>query len=88
MQAELVREILGYPLHQVAVDPAWLYHDDRAVITMAQQIYDYRSFERMPLLAWAFEDAGCACEAIIRHCRQRGRHVRGCWLLDLVLGKE
>jgi hypothetical protein len=25
---------------------------------------------------------------LIAHCRSEGPHVRGCWALDLLLGKE
>ncbi len=42
----------------------------------------------MPVLADALEDAGCADADILAHCRGHGPHVRGCWVVDLVLGKE
>ena len=58
-QAKLLREILGNPLRQVAVDPVWLHRNDGAVRKLAQAIYDERAFEKMPLLADALEDAGC-----------------------------
>jgi hypothetical protein len=87
-QAELLREILGNPLQEIAIDPAWLRHNDGIVRKLAQTIYDERAFERMPILADALEDAGCSSEEILGHCRKPGPHVRGCWLLDLVLGKE
>jgi hypothetical protein len=87
-QADLVREILGNPLRQVAADPIWLHRNNGAVRKLAQAMYDERAFERMPILADALEDAGCFDEEILSHCRETGAHVRGCWLLDLVLGKE
>jgi hypothetical protein len=49
---------------------------------------DDRAFERMPILADALMDAGCEDEQIIGHCRSGGPHVRGCWVVDLVLVKE
>jgi hypothetical protein len=42
----------------------------------------------MPILADALQDAGCDNEAVLDHCRSVGTHVRGCWVVDLVLGKE
>jgi hypothetical protein len=54
---------------------------------IVKAIYDERAFERMPILADALEDAGCDDQDILNHCRQSGEHVRGCWVLDLLLGK-
>jgi len=54
---------------------------------LAQGIYDDRGFDRMPLLADALEDAGCDHGDIVAHCRGQGPHSRGCWVIDLVLGK-
>lgn len=64
---------------------AW---NDGTVPRMAQSIYEERAFDRMPILADALEEAGCDNEAILQHCRGGGPHVRGCWVLDLLLGKE
>ena len=55
---------------------------------MAQLIYDDRAFDRLPLLADALEDAGCTDADILAHCRNGGEHVRGCWVVDLLLGKS
>ena len=57
-------------------------------VGVARAIYDDKAFERMPILADALMDAGCEEEQIISHCRSDGPHVRGCWVVDLVLGKE
>ena len=51
-------------------------------------MYDARDFTSLPVLADALEEAGCASSDILDHCRSAGPHVRGCWLVDLVLGKE
>jgi hypothetical protein len=55
---------------------------------MARTIYEDRRFEFLPFLADALEEAGCTDASILNHCREPGEHVRGCWLLDLILGKE
>jgi hypothetical protein len=55
---------------------------------LAATIYHERAFDRLPILADALEDAGCDNADILDHLRGPGPHVRGCWALDLVLGKE
>jgi hypothetical protein len=55
---------------------------------MAEEIYAARRFEQLPILADALEEAGCTDRMILEHCRQPGVHVRGCWVLDLLLGYE
>src|SRR5262245_48078436 len=84
-QAVLVRDILGNPFRPVAFDPAWR---TPTAVALAQAIVDERAFERMPILADALEEAGCASRDVLKHCRGKGPHARGCWVLDLVLGKE
>ena len=84
-QAVLLRDIFGDPFRPVAFDPRWRTAD---VTELARAIYEDRTFDRMPMLADALMDAGCADEQIIGHCRGDGPHVRGCWVVDLVLGKE
>lgn len=84
-QATLLRDVLGNPFRSVALDSAWL---TTTVTALAQAIYDDRDFDRMPILADALEDAGCTSQAILAHCRGPGLHVRGCWVVDLLLGKE
>jgi hypothetical protein len=59
-----------------------------AIRRIAQGIYDNRAFDRLPVLADALEEAGCHDPDILGHCRQPKEHVRGCWALDLILGKE
>ena len=41
----------------------------------------------MPILADALQDAGCDNDTILCHCRTEQTHFRGCWVVDLVLGK-
>ena len=83
--ANLLREVLGNPFRPVSVDPAWL---TSTVVTLANGIYEQRAFDRMPILADALQDAGCENADILDHCRGSGPHVRGCWVVDLLLGKS
>lgn len=66
----------------------WLTYNDGTVRRIAQVIYDEKAFDQMPILADALEDAGCDTSVILTHCRGLNNHVRGCWLLDLILGKS
>ena len=82
---ELLRDIFGNPFRPFHFSPEW--RTDTAV-ALARQIYDARDFSLMSILADALQDAGCENEDILDHCRGPGPHVRGCWVVDLVLGKE
>jgi hypothetical protein len=73
------------PPFNLSLNPCWL---TLTVRQLAQAIYDDRAFDRLPILADALEDAGCDNADILNHCRQPGEHVRGCWVVDLLLGKE
>jgi hypothetical protein len=84
-QSALVRDIFSNPFHSVAFRPAW--RTDTAV-ALTRRMYELRDFGAMPILADALQDAGCEREEILNHCRGDGPHVRGCWVVDLVLGKE
>jgi hypothetical protein len=88
IHSRLLRDILGNPFRPVAVEPRWLNWNDGTVSQIAQAIYDERAFDRMPILADALEDAGCDNADILRHCREPGEHVRGCWVIDLLLRKQ
>jgi len=83
----LFRDIIGNPFRIVFVLQEWLDWNDRTAIKIAQTIYEERAFDRMPILADALEEAGCTSADILDHCRQPGEHTRGCWLVDLLLGK-
>jgi hypothetical protein len=88
MQCRLLRDIFGNPFRRVAIDPSWLTWNVGMTPQLAQTIYDERRFQDLPVLADALEEAGCTNAAILAHCRQPGEHVRGCWVVDLLLGKE
>jgi hypothetical protein len=82
----LLREIFGNPFRPFTFDPTWRTSD---VMLLASGVYAERAFDRMPILADALQDAGCDADALLNHLRDpHAAHVRGCWALDLVLGKE
>ncbi len=84
VQCRILREIFGNPFRPVAFSPDW--RTDTAVL-LARQMHDSRDFSAMPILADALQDAGCDNEGILAHCRDPKQiHVRGCWVVDLVLG--
>jgi hypothetical protein len=85
VQATLLRDIFGNPFRPTTLDPAWT---TPAVVQLARSLYEERRFEDIPVLADALEEAGCQDAAVQEHCRGPGPHVRGCWVLDLLLGKE
>jgi hypothetical protein len=84
-QCEWLRCLFANPFRPVTLNPSWL---TSSVLALAKGIYTDRAFDRMPILADALQDAGCDNEAILNHCRQSGEHCRGCWAVDLVLGKS
>ena len=86
-QADLVRDIFGNPFRPVAVDPAWLAWNGGTVPAIAHRVYAERAFHDLPILADALEDAGCTNADLLSHCRGGGEHVRGCWAVDLLLGR-
>ena len=81
----LLRDVFGNPFRRVAVDPRWLTSD---VVALATGIYAEKAFDRLPILADALQDAGCDNADVLDHCRGPGPHVRGCWAVDLLLGKS
>ncbi len=78
-------DIFGNPFRPVSLNPTWL---TSTVVALARTIYSDRAYDHLPILAGALVEAGCDNEDILGHCRQPGLHVRGCWMLDLILGKE
>jgi hypothetical protein len=86
----VLRCIFGNPFRPPPpIDPSWLRWNDGTVSRVAQGIYDERAFDRMGILADALLDAGCDNEDVLGHCRQQEAvHVRGCWVVDLLLNKE
>jgi hypothetical protein len=89
VRCPLLRDIVGNPFRPLpAIESQWLVWNSECVRRMAQTIYGERRFPDVPVLADALEEAGCVEETILAHCRGPGPHVRGCWVVDLILGKE
>jgi hypothetical protein len=81
-----LRDIFGNPFRPVSVEPSWL---TSTVVALAEGIYQEKAFDRLPILADALMDAGCDNDDVLNHCRDpHATHVRGCWVVDSVLGKE
>jgi hypothetical protein len=80
----ILRCIFGNPFRPVTADPSWA---TSTVVSLAGQVYESRDFSPMPILADALQDAGCGSADVLDHCRGDGPHVRGCWVVDLLLGK-
>lgn len=84
--AAVVRDVFANPFRPATFSPSWATDTAR---TLARQMYDAREFSAMPILADALQDAGCDNTDLLDHCRDTSlAHVRGCWAVDLVLGRE
>lgn len=91
----IIRDIFGNPFRPIAISSIWLSWNDGIVGRLAQAAYDDRILPvgtldntRLLILADALEEAGCTDEHILTHLRGGGEHYRGCWILDLLRGKE
>jgi hypothetical protein len=95
VQCHLLRDIVGNPFRPVRIDPAWLSRDGGLIPKLAQAVHDRREFPsghldpaRLAVLTDALEDAGCDNADLLGHLRASGPHVRGCWAVDSILGKQ
>jgi hypothetical protein len=82
-QANLRRDIFGNPFRAAHVDSRWLIPE---VVERATVMYEQGMLDQMPILERLLMNMGCNDETILGHCRLEG-HVRGCWLVDGLLGK-
>jgi hypothetical protein len=94
-QPALFREVIGNPFRPVTISPTVLTWHDATVVRLAQSAYEERHLpvgtldpSRLAVLADALEEAGCTSDDVLGHLRGPGPHVRGCWAVDLLLGKE
>jgi hypothetical protein len=84
IQCELLRDICGDHTHLPKLQAAWRTAE---VTNLARKIYDEFQFESMLHLASALQKAGCDDSHILNHCASE-HHTRGCWLIDLILGRS
>jgi hypothetical protein len=94
-QVPLFHDIFGNPFRPTAMDPGWLSWNGGTIPTLARAVYEERELPsghldrvRLALLADMLEDAGCIDANILEHLRGPGPHIRGCWVMDLLLGKQ
>jgi hypothetical protein len=90
--ASLLRCVVGNPFRPVTLEPAW---QTSQVVALPRAAYEERELPsgtldlaRLAILADALEEAGCTTSDLLAHLRGPGPHVRGCWAVDLLLGKE
>jgi hypothetical protein len=91
-QLAIGHDLFGNPFRPVSINPEW---QTPTIVLLAQAAYDNRILpagtlenDRLAILADALEEAGCANADLLNHLRQPGDHVRGCWAVDLLLGKQ
>lgn len=82
---KLLREIFGNPFRSISLESRWL---TPTVIEEARRIYENRAFDRLPVLADALKDVDCNSTELTNHLQSEEPHFRGCWVIDLVLGKS
>jgi hypothetical protein len=88
-QCALLRDIVGNPFRPLPpIDPTWLRWREGTIPKLAAAIYTDRHFPDVPILADALEEAGCTDADMLDHLRGPGAHIRGCHVLDLILGRE
>jgi hypothetical protein len=92
-QCDLLRDVFGNPFlsprfRPPRLDPSLLTWGGGLVGAIARDVYESGAFERLPILADALEEAGCDSADLLEHLRSPGPHARGCWGLDLVLGRS
>jgi hypothetical protein len=88
-EAALLRDLFGpLPLGRISIPPAVLAWQGGTAVKLAAAIYEGRRWVDMPVLADALEDAGLTDSGVLGHCREPGPHARGCWVVDLILGKS
>ena len=84
-QADVIRDVYGNPYRPAVFDPAWR---SEAAVALAKSMDSTCTFDAMPILADALQEAGCDSPDILQHCRGESTHFRGCWVVDTVLGND
>jgi hypothetical protein len=87
-RCDVIRDLFDHLHHSTTIEPRWRTWNGGTIPKVAQSIYGEQSFSDLPILADALEEEGCPNTAVLDHCRRPGKHFRGCWVLDLLLGKK
>jgi hypothetical protein len=95
-QCHSLRDLFGNPCRPTpALLPSLLGWHGGTVPKLAQTIYEDRDQRsghldagRLAVLADMLEEAGCCDAELLGHLRGPGPHVRGCFVVDAVLGKS
>jgi hypothetical protein len=85
LHMRLLRDILGNPFRSISFEKSWR---SPTATALATGIYQDKAFDRLPILADALEEAGCDDADVLNHCRGPGPHARGCWVIDMLLGRK
>jgi hypothetical protein len=88
IQCSLLRDIVGSPFRPFSFDSTWLANEGAPVVALARRIEAEGRFDDVGILSGALERVGYRDRAVLEHCRRPGPHVRGCWVLDALLGRE
>lgn len=83
-QLAILNDVFGNPFRTANFNPSWLAP---AVRNIAWQIDHDGDFDLMTELSEALRTAGCDDADLLNHCVEPSGHFRGCWAVDLVLGK-
>jgi hypothetical protein len=86
---DILRDVIGNPFRpKPTVDSSVCVWNNHAIEKVARAIYEERTFDPLPMLADALEEAGCRNDGVLTHCRSSERHWKGCWVVDLLLPEE
>lgn len=85
VHSEIARDIFPPPAPSIRCEPEWLTD---TVTALAREMDGAGNYSAIPILADAFEEAGCDEKLILDVCRRPGPHVRGNWVVDLVLARD
>jgi hypothetical protein len=89
VQVNMLRELVGPVLFRsITINPEWIKWQNGKLSTTAQSIDKENRYSDMPILADALEEAGCTDSDMLNHCRKEHRHIKGCWVLDMLLGRN
>ncbi len=72
---------------KVRIDPLWHTWNDGTVVNLAGSIDEQRTFDLLPILADALEEAGCDNADLLGHLRQPAAYLGSSFILDALLGR-